>query len=216
MSRNARTRKGVRPLGPILGEGLTGLQIERKIREHTAPLVWAEVVGPQIAGATEVIGVTDGVLRVSTASSVWSHELTFYKARILQDLNAKLGARPHGEPIIRDILFQNRGLRREKGPAKRPAMSPTPAELDDIELSPSELATIEAVVSRVPDEALRERMRRVRVADTRLRTWRLDNGWLPCPRCGDLAPPRWDEESGEVVHGEADCPCRRVARHLGR
>ncbi len=54
--------------------GVGGLQIANKIREHTAPLVWAEVVGPQVAGATEVIGVRDGVLLISTKSAVWSHE----------------------------------------------------------------------------------------------------------------------------------------------
>jgi predicted nucleic acid-binding Zn ribbon protein len=217
MRRNARIKRGVSPLGTLLGDGLSQLQIDRKIKEHTAPLLWAEVVGPQVAGRTEVMGVTDGVLRVSTASSVWAHELTYLKARILNDLNTRLGAPADGSgPYIKDILFQNRGLRREKVKSVRPAAAPTPDELDDIELSPDELEAIEAGIAGLTDERMRERMRRLRASDARLRTWRIENGWVPCERCGELAPPRWDAEAQEVVHGEPDCPCRRVAKHLGR
>jgi predicted nucleic acid-binding Zn ribbon protein len=197
MRRNARIKRGVSPLGTLLGDGLSQLQIERKIKEHTAPLLWAEVVGPQVAGRTEVMGVTDGVLRVSTASSVWAHELTYLKARILNDLNTRLGAPADGSgPYIKDILFQNRGLRRKREEAEAPPLAPTPEELDDVELSAGEMATIEAGVAAVTDEGLRARLRAVRIADARLRTWRLDNGWMPCARCGDLAPPVAGTEPG--------------------
>ena len=186
-------RSGVRPLGPLVEEGLAGLGIAQKIREHTAPLVWAEVVGPQVAGATEALGVERGVLRIATKSAVWSHELTFYKADILRRLNARLGAAR--EPIILDIRFQNRSLRKSAGDGDAgPRLAPTPEELDDVTLSPAEMATIEAGVAGVTDEHLRARLRRVRIADARLRTWRLDNNWLPCPRCGDLAPSDPDLE----------------------
>jgi predicted nucleic acid-binding Zn ribbon protein len=180
----------VSAIGQLVGERLSGLQIEAKIREHTAPLVWAEVVGPQVAAATEVLGVENGVLRVSTKSAVWSNELTFYKADILRRLNARIGGGAAArEPAIKEILFQNRGLRKKRASADPPPLAPTPEELDDVELSAAEIRTIEAGVAGVSDEGLRARLRRVRLADARLRTWRLDNGWFPCPRCGDLTPP---------------------------
>ena len=128
---------------------LGGSAFETKIREHTAPLVWAEVVGPQVAGATEVIGVSGGVLRVATKSSVWSHELTFYKADILRRLNARLGTPlggARGEPVIADILFQNRGLRDKSEAAAAPPparLAPSADELDDVELSAGEIDRIE-------------------------------------------------------------------------
>jgi hypothetical protein len=178
-------------MAQLLGPQLGSLQIAEKIREHTAPLVWAEVVGPQVANATEVLGVRDGVLRVSTKSSVWSHELTFYKSDILQRLNTRLGARP-GAPSITDILFQNHGLqnRRDREAAREEVvpLTPTADELDDVALSPSELALIERGIQAVTDEGLRDRLRRVRMADLKLRTWRLDNGWLVCAVCGDIVP----------------------------
>lgn len=201
MRRSQKKSGGISAIGPLLGERLAGLQIEAKIREHTAPLIWAEVVGPQVAGATEVLGVENGVLRIATKSAVWSNELTFYKPDILRRLNARLGSAR--EPVIRDILFQNRGLRRKEAREEEAPLAPTPEELDDIELSPGELATIEAGVGGITDDTLRARLRAVRIADARLRTWRLDSGWLPCARCGDLAPPR----AGQAG---AACPRCRV------
>ena len=207
MRGGGKRRMGVSAVGPLVQAGLSGLQIEAKIREHTAPLVWAEVVGPQVAGATEVLGISSGILRVATKSAVWSQELTFYKADILRRLNARIGT-PLGGPreaAIKDILFQNRGLRNKQEATDSPPLAPTREELDDVELSPGELATVEASIAVIADEELRARMRRVRLADARMRTWRLDNGWTPCARCGDLAPP-------PVNSSEVGCPrCRAVS-----
>ena len=213
MRRSGDRRGGVSAVGPLVS-ALGGSAFEAKIREHTAPLVWAEVVGPQVAGATEVLGISNGVLRVATRSSVWSHELTFYKADILRRLNARLGTPLGGsrEPAVTDILFQNRGLRANQEAADAPPtlpLAPSREELEDVALSPGEMETIEASVAAVADEALRARLRRVRVADARLRTWRLDHGWLPCARCGDLAPPR----PGRPF--SAACPRCRVEKRAG-
>jgi predicted nucleic acid-binding Zn ribbon protein len=174
-------------VGDLVGNQLHTLQIARKIKEHTAPLIWADVVGAQVAGATQVLGIDGGVLRVSTKSSVWASELNFYKADIVRRLNGRLGA-PAGDPYIRDILFQNRGIRPIEEVVETPA-GPSYDELESIPLSPTELRLIEEGMTAVSDETLKARMRRVRIADARLRTWRLDNGWVPCARCGDLCPP---------------------------
>lgn|GEM_PF-185454 len=212
MRRGGRYSRGkASAVGQLVGEGLSRLQIERKIRQHMAPLVWAEVVGPQVAGATEVTGVDNGVLRVSTRSSVWAHELTFYKVDILRRLNTRLGAAPPAEALITDILFQNRGLRAEKDTKPpRPPLSPTAEELDDVPLSAREIEIIDAGIAAVGDEGLRSRLRRLRIADAKLRTWRLDNGWLACPRCGELSPPAYDDNN-EIVPGVADCARCRIA-----
>lgn len=154
----------------------------RKIKEHTAPLIWAQVVGEQMAAATEVLGVSGGVLRVSTKSAVWAHELTFYKTEILKRLNEALGV-PKA-PVITDIHFQNRGLTRKES---APTLPETP--LDEIELSVNELRSVEDSLRKIPDPELRDKMRRARLTDLRLRTWRLDNGWVPCLQCGELCPP---------------------------
>lgn len=170
-------------LGVDMERVLGGREMLRKLKEHTAPIVWAEVVGEQVASATEVLGVSGGILRVSTKSSVWASELTFYKTDILKRLNQKLGA-PRS-PVITDIHFQNRGIQKtERTPLPEPEI-----ELDAIELSVRERQQIEESIYRIKDPELRERLRRTRFTELRLRTWRLDNGWVPCTTCGELIAP---------------------------
>ncbi len=217
MRYGGRRKADILSVGKLVGEriGGGGLNIEAKIREHTAPLVWAEVVGPQVAGATEVIGVRDGILRVSTKSSVWSNELTFYKKDILQRLNARLGARA-GSPAITDILFQNYGLQRQKAAQEAaenapPPLAPSAVELDDVPLSANELATVEEGISAITDDALRAKLRKLRIADMKLRNWRLDSGWTPCTRCGDLAPLHLMGEEETAGQYALLCPRCRVA-----
>lgn len=205
-------KNSVSSVGDLVNAGLHRLNFETKIREHTAPLVWNEVVGPQVAGATEIIKVDNGILIISTKSSVWAHELTFYKADILRRLNAKLGVLAHGEPVIKDLRFQNRGVVPKPTRSTKPPLAPSPDELDDVAVADTELATIEEGIASIGDEGLRNRLRRLRIADVKLRTWRLDNGWIPCPDCGEIAPPRLLPD-GEWVPGEADCSRCRIARH---
>ncbi|MGC4046887.1 MAG: DUF721 domain-containing protein [Armatimonas sp.] len=181
------------PVGDVLGRQLGSLNIARKIKEHTAPLVWAEVVGEQIAGATQVLGVEGGVLRVSTKSAVWAHELTYYKKDLLRRLNRRLET-SESEPIIMDIHFQNRGVRTDSGEPE-PEKGPSIETLESVELSPAELRAIEEGIAGVRDERLRARLRITRLRDARLKTWRLDNGWVPCLRCEELLPPLPDGEA---------------------
>lgn len=205
--RRGSARGGIDPIGDLIGRQLGSLQITRKIKEHTAPIVWAEVVGEQIAGATQILGVEGGVLRVSTKSSVWAHELTYYKKDLLRRLNQKLEA-PENAPVILDLHFQNRGIRPVKeSDEDAPAPGPTLDELDAIALSPGELRTIEDGILPISDPRLRNRLRETRLRDARLRTWRLDSGWIPCPACGELVVPLPTEAGGP------SCPrCRTIRR----
>ena len=209
---------GVQGIAKLLGGSLRGLQIERKIKEHTAPLVWAEVVGAQVAGSTQILGVADGVLRVSAKSAVWANELTFYKADILKRLNLRLNGTPSPPYTIKDIHFVNRGIeeREPKLPPRTAIPKPTTEELDDVTVSPTELAAINESVAAVSDEGLRERLKKLRVTDARMRWWRMENGWLPCDVCGTMSPPRMDIH-GEIRFGEPDCPhCRVRMRATGQ
>ncbi len=204
-------RSRINSVGPLVAERLWGLQIAQKVKEHTAPLVWAELVGPQVAGATEVEKVSGGVLFVSTRSAMWAQELNFYKPDILRRLNEKIGARP-GEPLITDIRFANKGLKREKEGEipKPPPLHPTRDELDDLEVTADERRVIEDGIAVVSDDFLRGKLRNARIADAKVRTWRMENGWSPCPHCGDLAPPAFPEGAPR------SCSQCRVERHRGR
>jgi predicted nucleic acid-binding Zn ribbon protein len=168
------------------------------------------MVGPQIAGVTEAERVHDGVLHVATKSAPWASELNFHKADILRRLNERVGARA-GKPLISDIRFYNRGNTTKKPILETaPSLYPTRAELEDIELSASDKAQIEADVAVVTDEKLRDRLRRARMAGLRLQTWRMENGWCPCDICGELAPPRFPYD------GTLDCLSCRMKRVASR
>jgi predicted nucleic acid-binding Zn ribbon protein len=201
-------------IGGMVTDQLARMGIETRVRQHMAPRVWAELVGPQVASATEVEKVKDGVLYVCAKSATWASELTFYKADILRRLNEKLtgnARRAALEPVITDIRFLNRGARRKAGGANdAPARQPSAEELDDVDLSPSEIAAVDAGVAGIEDDALRERVRNARLANARLRTWRLDNGWGPCPTCGELSPP------APPYEGRVDCARCRIGWYLGR
>jgi predicted nucleic acid-binding Zn ribbon protein len=189
-------------LGIDIERVLGGREMLRKLKEHTAPIVWAEVVGEQVAAATEVLGVSGGVLRVSTKSSVWANELTFYKTDILKRLNAKLGT-PRS-PVITDIHFQSRGVKPTKD---TPKLEPE-VEIDSIELSVRERQQIEESIYTIKDADLRERLRRTRFTEVRLRNWRLDNGWVPCAGCGELVAPL-------PTGGRMSCPRCRILGDKG-
>ena len=80
------------------------------LRPHLAKVHWEGVVGPQVAGVTQVEFVRDGVLFVRVKNSVWANELTLLKEDMLRRLNSKLGGR-----ILTDIHFKASRLgRREK------------------------------------------------------------------------------------------------------
>ena len=94
-----------------------------QVRESLAFAYWARVAGPQAAAATEVEAVRDGVLFVRTKSSVWSHELTLHKEKLLSGLNRMLGGR-----VITEIVYKARGVKK-KPPEPEPVDAPDVASL---------------------------------------------------------------------------------------
>ncbi|MFM7322480.1 MAG: DciA family protein [Armatimonadota bacterium] len=183
-------RGGVSPMAELLGGRLRDSEFARKIGEHTAPLVWAEVVGETIAAVTEVISVDHGVLRVSAKSAAWAQELTFLRGDLLVRLNQRLGA-PAGRPFVRELHFVNRGIRRTASPPPS-----APDDVDAISLTSDDEASIARLGAEIQDESMRERVREARRRDVKLRIWRIEHGWSPCVRCGDPVPPGSDDEVG--------------------
>ncbi|MDW8208020.1 MAG: DUF721 domain-containing protein [Chloroherpetonaceae bacterium] len=156
------------------------MQSATRILESLALACWSRAVGPQAAAATQPEAVRDGILFVRTRSSVWSHELTFHKARILHSLNCLLGA-----PIIQDIVFRAQGVPTvERTPEQE---APSMEELQAVVLDPAEKAELRsrlhALIS-IKDNAIRTRIARCVALDARLRHWRLERGWRVCPKCG--------------------------------
>ena len=182
-------RRGLTPANGAIYSWLQSQELAKALRPHMAKARWAEVVGPQVAGVTQVEKIQNGTeLVVRVKNSVWANELVLLKGDMIRRLNTVLGG-----PVLTDIHFKASGLSKKKR-AELPAEAPLPPAPSDDELAQTVVALdarrrIEASVSGIKDENLRSRVRRAMLRAARAEQWKRDRGWLPCARCGGLAFP---------------------------
>lgn len=170
-----------------------------KLTPNLAVLYWERVVGSHAATATEADTVQNGILFVNTRNSVWSHELTLFKYRILDDLNRLLG-----EQKIKDIRFRVRKLKKEMPVSLPDSENPTQEELKTLVLEPAERAELRARLEsliEIEEDSIREKIAQRMVMDARLRHWRITHGWKVCVRC-----------SGVHNTQESLCPICRLSK----
>lgn len=185
------------PLVEALTNAVGGMESAPQILQSLALAYWPRAVGVQAAAATEPETVRDGILFVRTRSSVWSHELSFHKARILLTLNRMLGAN-----VIEDIIFRAQGVQ----PAAKEADPEIPPldELNAVVLDPAERAELRARLQSlitIEDDNIRMKLASRITQDAKLRHWRLERGWRVCPRCNSLHNTKY-----------AICPMCRLRR----
>jgi len=191
------------PASSAVSGFLQSQELAQILRPHLAKVHWATVVGPQVAGVTQVEAVRDGVLIVRVKNSVWANELTLLKEDMLRRLNSKLGGR-----VLTDIRFKASGLSRDKAkPPPAPPPAPTAAELARIALPKEVTARIEAALSAITEQALRGRIRAVMLHAARAAEWKRRAGWSPCARCGALAAPAEAAPDAGAGEGEAAVLC---------
>src|SRR5260370_13642841 len=111
-----RSGEGFKRLGNMLNAEARRLKLDGALREESAVTLWPEVVGEQIAAATEAERVREGVLYVIARNHTWAFELTFHREQILKGLNARLGRK-----AITEIRFR-------PGVVHRPGSPPPPSE----------------------------------------------------------------------------------------
>src|SRR5690242_10120584 len=78
------------PLSKVLDDALRRLDGGVGL-EARAVMLWPEIVGPQIARATEATGARGGTLLITVRSEAWSSELSFLKADLLRRYRKRLG-----------------------------------------------------------------------------------------------------------------------------
>ena len=177
-----RRKSSLSGLNNTLSEVLKHYHLDKRTKQEMAASNWAEIVGEKSAAASRPDTIRDGILFVSCKSAAWAQELTFLKARIIEEMNKRAGAK-----VIVDIRFAGTGLRKagEASPGKEEAQ-PSPKEIQDIELAKSELSRISKTVKGVKDPQLAERMRAAMESGHKWEHWRLAHGWQKCAKCGDL------------------------------
>lgn len=174
--------RSANPMAAMLQGVILQMDSAAQVRQSLALAYWPRAVGPQAAAATEVETVRDGVLFVRTKSSVWSHELTLHKTRILTNLNRMLGGK-----VIEEVVFRAQGVKRVEETLLPDV--PEPEELNAVVLTPEEkialrtrLEQLHTVEHERARKALAVRMTR----EAKLRHWRLERGWHVCVRCEAL------------------------------
>ena len=73
-------------VGPILDRLLKNLEIDKKVDEGQALLIWAEAVGPKMAARTRAESVYRGRMTVLAQNPAWVQEGTFMRIQIKDKL----------------------------------------------------------------------------------------------------------------------------------
>jgi hypothetical protein len=192
-----RSNERFRPLEHLLGGEARRLKLDGSLREVAAVGLWAEVVGEQIAAATQAERVRDGVLHVIARSHTWAFELTFHREQIRKGLNARLGG-----SVIQEIRFHPGVIHPPGAPPSPPEPTPTPAELEGISLSPAEVEAVEREAGQMADPEMQAVVRRLLTNERKRVAWQRRQGLRACTGCGAM-----HSSPGEL------CPaCRREAQ----
>src|SRR5438309_3727497 len=170
-----RSNEGFRPLGNMLDAEARRLKLDGSLREASAVTLWPEVVGEQIAAATEAERVRDGVLYVVARSHTWAFELTFHRDPIMKGLNARLGRN-----TIKEIRFRPGILRTPGAPPAPPEPVPNPEELAAITLDAAEALSVEEEAARVADPEMQAVVRRLLTNECKREKWRRARGYREC------------------------------------
>lgn len=93
-------RTDPQPIGKVVEQMLRQNGISDLFNEQRLCYMWAEIVGPGINRLTSRRFVDNGVLHVYLTSAVLKNELSFQRARLVEALNAAVGAE-----VIHDVKF---------------------------------------------------------------------------------------------------------------
>ncbi|MGE0680124.1 MAG: DUF721 domain-containing protein [Candidatus Binatia bacterium] len=100
----------------ILSSVLPHLASAGRLQEYRVWEVWEEAVGRLVARKAQPSKIQRGKLFVTVSNSTYLQEMQFYKARIRDAVNQRLGA-----PVVKDIFFV---LGRVQEATARPAQPP--------------------------------------------------------------------------------------------
>ena len=184
-----------RSLGDLMGATLGTARLTRGVGRARAIILWPQAVGPEIARMTRPRSQQGGTLFVEVRDSATAHHLTLQRHHFLKSLNALLG-----EGGVQEIRFTVGTVR---APALAPRAAPLPAP---------DRARAQSLVRNVEGE-LKEVALRAAEAITRARKWREEQGWRPCPVCGEASREQPCRACALTLE---DPNVRRAARALTR
>jgi hypothetical protein len=153
-----RRRSEPTQISALLERWLSRKGLRAELLQYEILVRWPELVGDRLAAHTEPAIFKDGKLTVRVGSSAWLHELSFLRADVAQKINAGLG-----DERVTEIRLVAGPVRRRRRRAEEPQPVAAPAEPVPAAL----LGEIEAALSGIEDEGLREAVRRAALARLR-------------------------------------------------
>ena len=100
-------------LADLLSQFLKRTGMDARIKQSAVLEQWPTLVGPEIAGATQALSITDdGTLFVAVRSHAWMSELTMMERELLASVNRITGDKP-----ILKLRWTLMRLARESGQA---------------------------------------------------------------------------------------------------
>jgi predicted nucleic acid-binding Zn ribbon protein len=191
--------RSLNPLGAILDTTLRRMELTEPVLAARAVALWPEIVGPQMARASEAEQVIGGTLYVLAASDAWNTEISFARPILLRRFRERLG-----EPFVKAIRVRvGRPVDPASSAEPEPLPQPTLEELRAIRLPDGEMNRIRAA-AEADDPELAQAIRRALTHEAQLRVWRLEHGAKLCRRCGAAHRTR-----------HPDCPACRLERKHG-
>ncbi len=137
----------------VLDATLKGLGLEVKLRENEVSALWSEVVGPKISEHAQPIRVRGGRLFVGVEDSVWLHQLSLLREKIVRELNQRAG-----RTVLKDIVLKVAEISLVPDQDKGKEEMPPPIPED---LIPRDREKVRALLSSIPEEDMREVVGRI-------------------------------------------------------
>ncbi len=143
----------------VLERVFTRFGINKKLRELKALRDWKEAVGEKIEKHTYPLRVRNGNLFVVVDNSGWLTQITYFKKKIISELNQK-----QGKEVIKDIYLRLGKVKHRniRGPAKN-------WRIRRMKLEEWELREIENKLNKIEDGALHQILNRILVKDKKLK-----------------------------------------------
>lgn len=187
-------------MGKLMGATLGSARLGRGVERARAILLWPSAVGPELSKITRPRSQQGGTLFVEVRDSATAHHLTMQRQHLLKRLNALMG-----DQNVTELRFSVGSI---KHVPDAPRAAPLPAP---------DRARARQLAQDVQDPELKQAVLRAAEAMTRARKWREEQGYRPCPVCGEPSPNTGPAQPCRACTLTLEDPnVRRAARGLLR
>ena len=93
MSRAAPDKKTLQPLPAVLAEAMTQAGLSNVVTLVKLKRSWPAIAGAQLAQVSQPVRFRWGELLVSVSDAIWLHQMTFFQAKLRDNIQSAVGGR---------------------------------------------------------------------------------------------------------------------------